>query len=117
MTHTHGDDTPEHSHGGSARGVGWELLDSIMLACFVVVAAILAELLYKAWVAHQAGVRYDLTQQGRAATEAPAAPVTTEPGCTHPLCKLEHPHAGPAELREPYVPGPPTINVDELNKG
>lgn len=26
------------------------------------------------------------------------SPVATEPGCQHPECTLEHPHAGPAEL-------------------
>jgi hypothetical protein len=28
----------------------------------------------------------------------PAAPVSTEPGCSHPDCVLDHPHAGPAIL-------------------
>ncbi|MEV0805732.1 hypothetical protein [Micromonospora sp. NPDC050200] len=28
----------------------------------------------------------------------PEGPVSTEPGCTHPNCVLEHPHAGPAVL-------------------
>lgn len=28
----------------------------------------------------------------------PEAPVLTEPGCQHPACVLEHPHAGPAVL-------------------
>ena len=27
-------------------------------------------------------------------------PVSTEPGCLHPGCVLEHPHAGPAMLKE-----------------
>lgn len=27
-----------------------------------------------------------------------AAPASTEPGCQHPDCVLDHPHAGPAEL-------------------
>lgn len=99
MAHTHGDGTPEHSHGGSARGLGWELIDTIVLCCAVVASAILAELLYKAWRDRQAAARYDLTEQGRAVTEpAPPAPAMTEPGCTHPRCTLEHPHAGPAVL-------------------
>lgn len=29
----------------------------------------------------------------------PAAPVATEPGCSHPECVLPHPHSGPAVLR------------------
>jgi predicted O-methyltransferase YrrM len=29
----------------------------------------------------------------------PEGPVETEPGCQHPECTLEHPHAGPAVLR------------------
>jgi predicted O-methyltransferase YrrM len=29
----------------------------------------------------------------------PEGPVETEPGCSHPDCTLEHPHAGPAILR------------------
>jgi len=63
---SHGDDG-HHSHGGSG-GLGWDLLDSIMLGCFVVVASIGAELLYRTWRASRAGVRYDLTPAGLAAT-------------------------------------------------
>lgn len=64
-----------------------------MLACFIVIAGLLAEQGYKAWRARR--VRYDLTPAGLAATE----PAMTEPGCSHPDCKLDHPHAGPAILR------------------
>ena len=67
MAHTHGDAGPEHSHGGSAQGIGWDLLDSIVLGCAVVIAGILTELLYKSW--RDGRVRYDLTPQGRAFTE------------------------------------------------
>lgn len=67
--HTHGDGHTHEPHGG-ARGFGWELLDSIMLGCFVVIAGLLAEHAYKAWRLHRANrVRYDLTPAGRAATE------------------------------------------------
>lgn len=42
-------------------------------------------------------------------TEPPAAaPVATEPGCTHPQCVLEHPHAGPAVLDTPAA-----VDVDQ----
>jgi predicted O-methyltransferase YrrM len=34
----------------------------------------------------------------------PVAPVSTEPGCQHAECVLEHPHAGPAELPTLDVP-------------
>jgi hypothetical protein len=30
--------------------------------------------------------------------DAPAGPVATEPGCSHPQCRRQHPHAGPAIL-------------------
>jgi hypothetical protein len=29
------------------------------------------------------------------------APVSTEPGCLHPKCVLDHPHSGPAVLAKP----------------
>lgn len=29
----------------------------------------------------------------------PVGSVVTEPGCSHPDCKLKHPHAGPAMLK------------------
>lgn len=35
--------------------------------------------------------------------DPPEAPVATEPGCTHPDCILEHPHAGPAILGGRYL--------------
>lgn len=44
-----------------------------MLGCAAIVACILAELLYKQWQASR--VRYDLTPEGRAATEAPSVPL------------------------------------------
>lgn len=56
-----------------------------MLACFIVIAGLLAEQGYKAWRARR--VRYDLTPAGLAATDP-----------------------------EPYKPGPPTIDYDELEK-
>jgi hypothetical protein len=98
--HTHGDDQGrEHSHGGSAPGLGWDLLDSIVAGAAIACALLLGELAVKAWRERQARVRYDLTPEGLAAAQARQAPAATEPGCTHPLCKLEHPHAGPAILR------------------
>lgn len=30
-------------------------------------------------------------------------PVSTEPGCLHPACVLDHPHAGPAVLAPPAL--------------
>jgi hypothetical protein len=63
--HTHSGGAEGHETHGGSRGLGWELLDSIMLACFVVLAAILGEQLYRSWRAHR--VRYDLTPEGRAA--------------------------------------------------
>lgn len=48
--------------------------------------------------------------------DAPAsageAPVITEPGCTHPECTLDHPHAGPAVLKTatPSTSGPKKEN-------
>lgn len=94
MAHTHGGPDDHQPHGG-AGGLGWDLLDSIMLGCFVVTSAMLAELAVKHWRARR--VRYNLTPAGLAVTE----PAMTEPGCSHPECKLDHPHAGPAILREP----------------
>lgn len=42
----------------------------------------------------------DLAAMAAAAAliDAPEAPVSTEPGCTHPDCVLRHPHPGPAIL-------------------
>jgi len=67
--HTHGDGSPEHSHGGSAPGLGWHLLDVLMLVCAVIVLGLWAEVLWKAWRAQRAeGIRYSLTPEGQAAT-------------------------------------------------
>jgi hypothetical protein len=49
-----------------------------MLGCFVVVAGLLAELLYRRWRASRAGVRYDLTPKGLAVTE-PATGTDDQP--------------------------------------
>jgi hypothetical protein len=38
----------------------------------------------------------------------PEGPVPTDPGCTHPDCVLEHPHAGPSILAE----DPHPVNED-----
>lgn len=43
--------------------------------------------------------------------EPPAAPVATDPGCSHPECTLDHPHAGPAVLSA--VPGQALPPADE----
>ncbi|MFI6162242.1 hypothetical protein ACIA59_20150 [Micromonospora haikouensis] len=52
-----------------------------------------------------------------ASGEVPQAPVATEPGCTHPDCVLEHPHAGPAVLAAQASPADgvdePAGDVDE----
>ena len=78
MAHTHGETGPgRESHGGT-HGLGWELLDSIMLGCFMLTAGLLAELAYKRWRASRLeGVRFDLTPAGRAVTE-PAEPTPEE---------------------------------------
>ena len=41
------------------------------------------------------------------------APVSTEPGCQHPNCILDHPHAGPAELA---LPAPTEVQDDLTDK-
>lgn len=97
MSREHGGTGHTHEPHGGARGLGWDLLDSIMLGCAVVIGWLLAEQFWRARQARKEGVRFDLTDKGRAAADAPAM---TEPGCTHPECKLEHPHAGPAILRD-----------------
>jgi hypothetical protein len=72
--HTHGaDGDREHSHGGSAPGLGWDLLDSIVAAAAIACALLLSELAVKAWRERRAGVRYDLTPEGLAAAQARVA--------------------------------------------
>jgi hypothetical protein len=73
MAHTHGGDEEGHDHHGGGRGLAWELLDSIMFGCFLVVAGLLGEQLYKSWRASR--VRYDLTPAGLAATDTPTGPL------------------------------------------
>lgn len=57
----------------------------------------------------RAGIRHDTGRAGSvprpqevvlppSLTGVPDAPVATEPGCQHPNCTLDHPHAGPAVL-------------------
>lgn len=65
--HAHGDGQPHEHHGGARAGLVFDLLDSIMLGAFVVCCGLLAEIAWKAWRART--VRYDLTPQGRAATD------------------------------------------------
>jgi len=45
------------------------------------------------------------------------APVATEPGCLHPLCILDHPHAGPAVLAVPPTPPAPLETPAETPPG
>lgn len=72
MGHTHGGHSHDSQRHGGAGGLGWELLDSIMLGCAVVVATLLAEMLFQVWRERRtAGVRYDLTPEGAAAATAP----------------------------------------------
>lgn len=66
--HTHGAEEG-HDHHGGGRGLTWELLDSIILGCFMLVCGLLAEMAYRSWRARRSGVRYDLTPAGHAATE------------------------------------------------
>lgn len=67
--HTHGDRAaPDHSHGGSGRGLGWELLDTIVATAAIAIVCILSEILFRAWQERRAQVRYDLTPEGAAAT-------------------------------------------------
>lgn len=78
MAHSHADGTPEHSHGGSAPGAIWHVIDVLMLVCAVIVAGLWAELLWKAWKAKRADrVRYSLTPEGQAA--ATPTPRVAEP--------------------------------------
>ncbi|MFG3709213.1 hypothetical protein ACGF7U_31405 [Micromonospora sp. NPDC047670] len=55
--------------------------------------------------------------EAAAVDEVPQGPVATEPGCTHPDCVLEHPHAGPAVLTTQASPADgvdePAGDVDE----
>lgn len=86
MTHTHGDSDPGHDRHGGDHGLGWELLDSIMLGCAMLTAGLLAEMLYKRWRA--ARVRYDLTPAGLAVTNPhTCSTTTTEALCA--ACKTE----------------------------
>ena len=66
-THTHTDGQPHEHHGGTRGGLVFDLLDAIMLACLVVVLALLAELAIKTWRARRESVRYNLTPHGMAA--------------------------------------------------
>lgn len=69
MAHSHGDGGREHSHGGSAPGLAWHVLDVIMLVCAVIVLGLWAEVLIKAWRAQRADrIRYSLTPEGEAAS-------------------------------------------------
>ena len=69
MAHEHGGTTHDHERHGGARGLGWDLLDSVMLGCAVVIGWLLAEQLWRARRARREGVRFDLTDKGRAVVE------------------------------------------------
>jgi len=47
--------------------------------------------------------------------EEPIEPVSTEPGCQHKDCVLEHPHAGPAQLAAPQVGIEPKSDVVHIH--
>lgn len=68
-SHVHEDGQPHDSHGGSRGGLVFDLLDALMLGAFIIVCGLLAELAWKAWQQRQQGVRFDLTPEGRAATD------------------------------------------------
>lgn len=87
--HTHGDTDPGHdSHGGS-RGLGWELIDSIVLGCFVVICGLLAEIAYRHWRARRTGVRFDLTPKGHAAAERHSGPLVDREALAAELARLD----------------------------
>lgn len=86
MGHTHGDAAPEHSHGGSAPGLAWHVLDVLMLVCAVIVLGLWAEVLVKAYRQHRAErVRYSLTPEG----EAAARPTVDEGALAAELARLD----------------------------
>lgn len=91
MSTAHGGAEGHHSHGGSG-GLGWNLLDSIMLAASIALACLLVELLIQA---RRERVRYNLTPQGQAAASRPGDP---------------YPASGPGKGT------PPVIDTDELDK-
>lgn len=66
MAHTHGDGDGHQPHGG-AGGLTWQLLDSVMLACAVVIGWLLAEQAWRWWTSRP--VNYTLTPDGLSATE------------------------------------------------
>jgi len=86
MAHTHGGPDDHQPHGG-AGGLGWDLLDSIMLGCFVVTSAMLAELAVKHWRARK--VRYNLTPAGLAVTEPVPGPLVDREALKAELDRLD----------------------------
>jgi hypothetical protein len=72
MAHTHGDaGQGHHSHGGSGD-LTWQVLDAFVACAATVFVLLLIDLVVRA---RREGVRFDLTDKGRAATErAPAEP-------------------------------------------
>lgn len=75
MGQQHGENGHAHQHHGGAGGFVFEFLDGVMLACFIVVCGLLAELAWRELRASR--VRYDLTPEGRAATDRPAQPAAS----------------------------------------
>lgn len=68
----HGENGHAHQHHGGAGGFVFEALDAVMVACFIVVCGLLAEIAWRELRASR--VRYDLTPEGRAATDRPSGP-------------------------------------------
>lgn len=71
MAHTHGENSGGHESHGGTHGLGWSLLDSLMLFCAMFTIGLLVEMGLRQWRARRLGVRYDLTPAGRAATDQP----------------------------------------------
>lgn len=74
----HGENGHTHQHHGGAGGFVFDVLDAIMLGCFVIVCGLLAEIAWKQYRGRDD--RYNLTPEGRAAVTDPLP----EP----------HPHSG-----------------------
>lgn len=67
----HEQDGHTHQHHGGAGGFVFDVLDAVILGCFIVVCGLLAEIAWRELRAR--GIRYDLTPKGMAATDpAPA---------------------------------------------
>jgi hypothetical protein len=62
------------------------------------------------------GIIGEMQNAGILFRERTEGPAPTEPGCEHPKCILDHPHAGPAQLSAD-VPGVGTVTAVEDDPG